>query len=123
MLKVLAKKHTKRVLTTLQKYGELHFWALHRELKIDRSSLSNILKELLEWGLVKKREEYDESKKFPKSYYSLTNLGKKAIKVYDYIEELEKERKSMISVDNSSNVIISIGDNNKNVIKNVNIKK
>ncbi len=122
MLKVLAKKHTKRVLTTLQKYGELHFWALHKELRIDRSSLANILKELLEWGLVKKREEYDKSKKFPKSYYSLTDLGKKALKVYEYIEELEKERKSLISVENSKDVIVSIGNNNI-VAKNVNIKK
>jgi len=122
MLKVLAKKHTKRVLTTLQKYGELHFWALHKELRIDRSSLANILKELLEWGLVKKREEYDESKKFPKSYYSLTDLGKKALKVYEYIEELEKERKSLISIENSKDVYVAVGNNNI-VAKNVNIKK
>jgi len=122
MLKVLAKKHTKRVLTTLQKYGELHFWALHKELRIDRSSLANILKELLEWGLVKKREEYDKSKKFPKSYYSLTDLGREAIKVYELVEELEKKRKASISVENSKDVYFAVGNNNI-VAKNVNIKK
>jgi DNA-binding HxlR family transcriptional regulator len=122
MLRVLAKKNTKRVLLTLQKYGELHFWALHKKLKMDRSSLSIILKELLKCGLITKKEVIDDSKKFPKSIYSLTELGQKAIKIYKDIEDLERERISSISVNNSKDVVISVGNNNI-VAKNVHIKK
>ncbi len=91
MLKVLSKKNNKRVLMALYEYGELHFWGLKKYLKIDNSTLSSALKELLKWGLINKKEVIDESKKFPKSIYSLTELGQKAIKIYKDIEDLERE--------------------------------
>ena len=122
LLKLISKKNNALILKLLGKYDKLHYSAIKKQLKIYDKLLYASLNELVEAGLVQKEIE-EPGKRTSKVFYSLTELGKKAIKVYDYIEELEKERKSMISVENSSNVIISIGDNNKNVIKNVNIKK
>ena len=122
LMKILSKKNNYLALSYLAKFEKVHFRKIKRELNIEGKSLYRALEELVKAGLVQKEVE-EPAKRTSKVFYSLTELGKKAIKVYDYIEELEKERKSMISVENSSNVIISIGDNNKNVIKNVNIKK
>jgi uncharacterized tellurite resistance protein B-like protein len=68
--------------------------------------------------LVKKEVENPEVRT-SKVYYSLTDFGKKAVKLYDYAEQLEKE------LEEKHSIIIngSVGDNNiiANNIQNSNI--
>ena len=130
---ILSKKYAKKVILLLNEYEELYFTQIQKKTGMYKSNLSKLLSYLEELGVVKRRIENIKDKKrwIPRAYFSLTPLGKviaKYLLKLDELEkeleiELEKERKSMISVENSSNVIISIGDNNKNVIKNVDIKK
>ena len=86
ILKTIAKPQSKRVLKLLNEKGELHFGDILRELNISRSSLSNTLKELKECGLITMRK-IKEDQRLPKTYYKLTEKGKKALIFY----ELEKE--------------------------------
>ncbi|WP_250543623.1 winged helix-turn-helix transcriptional regulator [Methanocaldococcus lauensis] len=106
-MKTLSKKNNFLVLNLLRSKGKLHFANIKRILKIDGRTLTDALNELIDYGLVKKEIEEPE-KRTSKVYYSLTELGKKAVKIYDYAEQLEKELESKQSIVINGNV----GDNN-----------
>ncbi|MBA2864026.1 transcriptional regulator [Methanococcus maripaludis] len=91
-LKVLSKKNTKEVLYLLEKNEELYFSQILNETGAFKSNLSNLINELIDFGLISKREEAEELKqqKIPKVYYKLTNIGKEALKIYEIEENLEK---------------------------------
>ena len=93
LLRIISKKNNKLVLELLSEYDALHYSAIKKKLKIYDKLLNNALNELVDAGLVQKEIE-DPTKRTSKVYYSLAELGKKAIKIYDFVEELEKERKS-----------------------------
>lgn len=107
LLKIISKKNNRMVLKLLSKYDKLYYTAIKKELKIYDKLLNNALDELVTAGLVKKEIEEPE-KRTSKVYYSLTELGKKAVKIYDYAEQLEKELESKQSIVINGNV----GDNN-----------
>ena len=100
---------------------EVLYQASGMRMPIVLQVVNRALEELVKAGLVQKEIE-EPAKRTSKVYYSLTELGKEAIKVYEYVEELEKKRKSHIAIENSKDVYFAVGDNNI-VAKNVNIKK
>jgi len=126
MLSVIVKKNNRRVLKLLDKFGELYYGELKKTLKIDSTTLSMALNELVDNKLVKRREEPEPSKRIPKVYYSLTPLGKEALKIYELAEELERKKEEGIK--ENSGVIIN-GDANGSIIigsasnSKINIKK
>jgi len=73
----------------LAKWGKLHFGALKKHSKIEGKSLTNALNDLLSEGLIKKECE-DPTKRTAKVFYSLTPLGKKALKIYELAEQLDR---------------------------------
>jgi len=120
-LKILSKKNNYLVMKFLLNFGKSYFKEIKKGLKIDGKVANRALDELVEAGLVEKEIE-DPTKRTSKVYYSLTDLGREAIKVYELVEKLEKKRKSLISIENSKDVYVAVGNNNI-VAKNVNIKK
>jgi len=78
LIKILAKKHVKEILQYLDNYDEVHFGQIHRDLKIHKGTLSEILDDLVDVGLLTKRRENSESL-LPKTYYSLTDYGRKVL--------------------------------------------
>ena len=119
LLKILGKKHVKEILLLLNAHGELYFSQIHEHIPTHTSVLGRTLSELVKSGLITKRKEIVDNLSFVRSCYSLTDLGKKAVKLYDYAEQLEKEleeKKHPININ-------SIGDNNIIIGGNVHIKK
>jgi len=78
LIKLLAKKHVKDILQYLDNYGEVHFGQMHKDLKIHKGTLSDVLDDLVDAGLLVKRREDSESL-LPKTYYRLTDYGKKVL--------------------------------------------
>ena len=118
LLYVISKPRNRLIITTIYKHKEIHFSALLNYTKIPKVSLVRALDELMNYGIVKKKIEEPE-KRISKVNYSLTDFGKKAVKLYDYAEQLEKEleeKKHPININ-------SIGDNNIIIGGNVHIKK
>jgi DNA-binding HxlR family transcriptional regulator len=119
-LKILSKSNAKEILMLLNEYGELYFGQIHKELGKPKSNLSRVISELQEEGLVNKRtEETDDDGRIPKNYYSLTNLGKIAIEIYEKEDRMLKEKESgnvNINVENNHGIIA-------NNIENLNVKK
>jgi DNA-binding HxlR family transcriptional regulator len=119
VLKALSKKNNYLVLELLLKHGVLHFRELKKELKADGKTVYRALDELVSLGLVKKEIE-NPNIRTSKVFYSLTEFGKKAVKLYDYAEQLERELEEKHSI----NINVNVGDNN--IIannSNINIKK
>ena len=120
MLQIISKKNNKEILKLLAKYKELHYGALKRYSTLSSRSLSNALNELVENNLIKKRDEpFDKStKRIPKTFYSLTPLGKKALKIYELAEQLEQERDS----EQTNNITIN-GNNNGIIVGSISNSK
>ncbi|ADC69785.1 transcriptional regulator, HxlR family [Methanocaldococcus sp. FS406-22] len=78
LIKLLAKKHVKEILQYLDTYGEVHFGQLHKDLGIHKGTLGNVLEELVDAGLLNKRRE-DTGTLLPRTYYSLTDFGRKVL--------------------------------------------
>ena len=119
MLQTISKKNSRTVILLLAKFNKLHFGALKKKSKIEGKSLTNTLNELLSEGLITKEYE-DPSKRTAKVYYSLTNLGKEALKIYELAEELERKREagnSGVIINGDVNGGIIIGNNSKVHIK------
>ena len=119
LLYVISKPRNRLIITTIYKHKEIHFSALLNYTKIPKVSLVRALDELMKYEIVKKKIEKPE-KRISKVNYSLTDFGKKAIKLYGYAEQLEKELEEKHSI----NINVNIGDNT--IIannSNINIKK
>ena len=118
LLYVISKPRNRLIISTILKYKKVHFSALLKYTKIPKVSLVRALDELINYKLVKKEVEEPE-KRISKVYYSLTNFGKKAVKLYHYAEQLENELEENHSITINGNV----GDNNiiANNIQNSNI--
>jgi len=113
MLKVLAKKHTKNILELLDDKN-MYFGELQKTLKINPNVLTKVLNEMIKEGLIKKWEE-ESTQKFGKSYYGITDKGKKALTVLNIIDKLD-------NLEKGNNIVIHYtivkGDNNKVVSGN-----
>jgi DNA-binding HxlR family transcriptional regulator len=119
LLYVISKPRNRLIIITIYKHKEIHFSALLNYTKIPKVSLVRALDELMKYEIVKKKIEKPE-KRISKVNYSLTDFGKKAIKLYGYAEQLEKELEEKHSI----NINVNIGDNT--IIannSNINIKK
>jgi DNA-binding HxlR family transcriptional regulator len=119
LLYVISKPRNRLIITTIYKHKEIHFSALLNYTKIPKVSLVRALDELMNYGIVKKKIEEPE-KRISKVNYSLTDFGKKAVKLYDYAEQLERELEEKHSI----NINVNVGDNT--IIannSNINIKK
>ncbi|WP_456324255.1 winged helix-turn-helix transcriptional regulator [Desulfonauticus submarinus] len=116
LLKTLSKKNVKDVLKLLDKYGELQFSEISSILKLHKGNLSTTLRYLEREGIVSRREEKHE-KIIPKVYYSLTDYGKKVVKLYDIIDKLEKEKNSSILSIGNNNIIIGSANNTHITLK------
>jgi DNA-binding HxlR family transcriptional regulator len=113
MLKVLAKKHTKNILELLDDKN-MYFGELQKTLKVNPNVLTKVLNEMIKEGLIKKWEE-ESTQKFGKSYYGITDKGKKALTVLNIIDKLD-------NLEKGNNIVIHYtivkGDNNKVVSGN-----
>jgi DNA-binding HxlR family transcriptional regulator len=124
LFSILAKKHVKQLLYRLIEEEEIGFSELKEEFQLDKSYLSRILRELESENLVSRREER-ENKRMPKSYYAITENGKKVIELYELEREIRENKGKK-----SNNVNINFNDNknegfqiiNGNV-ENLNVKK
>jgi len=119
LMSILSRKYPKKILILLEKHNKLYFSEINKYIPIHKGSLSRILSELVENELLTKWEE-EPNKKMSKTYYSLTNKGKKALLLYKIEEELE-------NLENNQNIIINyhiVNSKNHNVINAnvVNIK-
>ena len=94
----------------LAKFDKLHFGALKKKSKIEGKSLTNALNELLGEGLIQKEYE-DPTKRTAKVYYSLTPLGKEALKIYKLAEELERKKETV-----ANSVIVNGDVSGENII-------
>ena len=120
LLKILGKKHVREILLLLNTHGELYFSQIHEYMPTHTSVLGRTLSELVKSGLITKRKEIVDNLSFVRSCYTLTDFGKKAVKLYGYAEQLEKELEEKHSI----NINVNIGDNT--IIannSNINIKK
>ncbi|AEF96075.1 MarR family transcriptional regulator [Methanotorris igneus] len=106
LLKLLAKKHVKEILQYLDTHGEVHFGQLHKDLNIHKGTLGNILDELVESEILNKRREETDAL-LPKTYYSLTNFGKRVLMVYKLCNALKKEDDTPIKIIYGDKVIAS----------------
>ncbi len=113
MLQTISKKNNKKVMLLLSKHSKLHFGALKRALKIDGRLITTALNELLSEGLIMKEYE-DPTKRTAKVYYSLTPLGREALKIYELAEELERKKEAEIN--ENSGVVISGNVSGENII-------
>ncbi|XRO75237.1 winged helix-turn-helix transcriptional regulator [Methanocaldococcus sp. 28A] len=106
LIKLLAKKHVKEILQYLAIHGEVHFGQLHKDLQIHKGTLGNVLEELVNAGILNKRRE-DAGNLLPKTYYSLTDFGKRVLIVYELCNILKKDDKKPIKIIYGDKVIES----------------
>lgn len=88
--KLLFKKHVKEILKLLNEKEEVYFSEMAEILELPQGSAGRILKDLTDGKLVSKSRPESEDT-IPKVYYRLTELGKKALLVYDITDEIELE--------------------------------
>lgn len=118
---VLSKRYAKEVILSLDKWGELHFTPIQKQLNIHKSTLSKLLSYLESIGLVEKRVDNINVKKrgIPRTYFKLTPKGKKIAKLLKKIDELERElelsNNSVVISGNVSGENIIIGNNNSTI--------
>ncbi len=114
LIKTLGKTYVKEILTLLNEHGELHFSEINKYIPTHKSSLNRTLSFLIKEGLIKKRQESLKTP-LPKSYYSLTEKGKKAILLYELENKIEHLK-------NNQNIVINIvNSKNHTVINNANV--
>ncbi|MBB6402436.1 DNA-binding HxlR family transcriptional regulator [Methanococcus maripaludis] len=87
----LAKKHVKELMYRLKEEDEIGFSKLKEEFQLDKSYLSRLLRELESENLVSRREER-ENRRMPKSYYAITENGKKVIDLYELEQEIRENK-------------------------------
>ncbi|MBA2858630.1 DNA-binding HxlR family transcriptional regulator [Methanococcus maripaludis] len=88
VLKLLSKRNVDRILKILSEHDEMYFGQIKTEIEINQSNLSQLLTELVENGYLEKR--IGESRtNISKSYFKLTEKGKRALKIYEIAEELK----------------------------------
>ena len=97
LLKVLAREYPRKILNLLNEKEVMYFRQINEEIPIHKSSLARILNELVKYGLLEKWEEPTDDKR-KKTYYKLTEKGKKALIIYQLEKELEnlKENQTII---------------------------
>ncbi|MBA2852989.1 DNA-binding HxlR family transcriptional regulator [Methanococcus maripaludis] len=121
-LKVLSEKYSKEILLLLNENDELYFNQIQKEIDVYKSNLSRTLNKLLEARLIDKKEEIGSNRKVAKSYYKLTELGRRSLKFYD----LENELLNMKNAEEKENIKIhieNVGDNSLNNSFNFSSKK
>ncbi|MBW9222978.1 hypothetical protein KKP90_00040 [Methanothermococcus sp. SCGC AD-155-E23] len=92
LIHVLGKKYVEEILTTLNKYGPLHASAVSEISGCPYTTLTRRLEELEKIGLIKTCD-----KPFPLKICEITDLGRKALKVYRICDEISKQRKARSS--------------------------
>ncbi|MBP2171926.1 winged helix-turn-helix domain-containing protein [Methanococcus voltae] len=90
MIKLLARKNVRKILDILEQEKELYFREISKNTGINTGNLSEDLNKLYYKGLVSKRSE-DIEKNLPKVYYSITDLGKDALSIYQDVDLLEQK--------------------------------
>ncbi|MBP2144152.1 DNA-binding HxlR family transcriptional regulator [Methanococcus voltae] len=90
MIKLLARKNVRKILDILEQERELYFREISKNTGINTGNLSEDLNKLYYKGLVSKRSE-DIEKNLPKVYYSITDLGKDALSIYQDVDLLEQK--------------------------------
>jgi len=83
ILKLLSKKNTKEIIELMYKNDELYFSQFLQELGLNHNTISRVLNELIDLEMVSKREEDTGSHKLSKTYYKLTEKGKKVLIFYE----------------------------------------
>ncbi|ACX72455.1 transcriptional regulator, ArsR family [Methanocaldococcus vulcanius M7] len=109
IIKTLSKKYVREILEILNNKGVLTFSQLQKETKLHQGTLSRLLSELIEEGLVEKWTEETEYM-LPKSCYKITQKGKNALILYkldDFIEKIgNKTIKFSINENDKVSVIV-----------------
>jgi DNA-binding HxlR family transcriptional regulator len=87
LIKTLSKKYVYDILAQLDASDKMHFDQLQRATGINSGTLTQLLKELKEEGLVDNIKMRDDKRL--KSFYFLTDKGKTALKLLNLIYKLE----------------------------------
>ncbi|MBA2863979.1 winged helix-turn-helix transcriptional regulator [Methanococcus maripaludis] len=105
LMKLITKRNTKAVLDLIIENDEMYFSELQRALdNVNPGTLNRILKELMDAQILTKRVE-NENMAMPKTWYRLTDYGKKVIGLYDLEAKLENEAK----ITNQTNINGKVG--------------
>uniref|UniRef100_A9A6E8 Transcriptional regulator, MarR family n=1 Tax=Methanococcus maripaludis (strain C6 / ATCC BAA-1332) TaxID=444158 RepID=A9A6E8_METM6 len=109
VVEILTKKHVREILTLLYENEEMYLSEIQKVLEIDGGNLSTLLNKLVSEQLIEKKR-IPQGESIPKSYFKITELGKKAFLVYDYDEKLEKmkESKFKAEVHGKNNKVVQI---------------
>ncbi|MBB6497563.1 MarR family transcriptional regulator [Methanococcus maripaludis] len=101
ILKVLSKKNMKEILELLYKHDELYFSQFLQKLGLNHNTISRVLNELIDLEMVSKREDDTGGHKLSKTYYKITEKGKKVIIFYELesvFEDLKPDQKIVYQI-------------------------
>ena len=93
LIHILGKQHVREILTTLHKHGPLHIGQLIRLSGCPGGTITRRIKDLEKAGLVKTYEKEDKYR-LPLRVCEITDLGRKALKVYRICDEISKTGKA-----------------------------
>ena len=112
LISILGKKYVKDILLALDKHGSLHSGALSKIIGCPPGTLSRRLNMLEEAGLVKTYYENFENlplKNLPLRLCELTELGKRALILYDISEKIN-------NLNENQTIVCHIINGDKNII-------
>ena len=95
VIPILGKKYVKTILLALNKHGIMNYGTLKKITKCPDGTLTNRLNELEKAGLVKTYEE-ESQYRLPQRMCEITELGRKALILYELDEKVCSLKKGQI---------------------------
>ena len=108
IIPLLGKKYVKDILLALDKHGIMNYGTLKKITKCPDGTLTNRLNELENAGLVKTYEE-ESRYRLPQRMCEITELGKKALILYDIDEKIN-------DLTENQTIVCHIINGHKNII-------
>ncbi|MBP2173119.1 winged helix-turn-helix domain-containing protein [Methanococcus voltae] len=90
ILKSLSKSNMRKILEIIKEHEQIYFGELMDISEISKGALGRAIRELYELKIIGKKE-VTGTYKFPRTYYYLTPIGKKAFEIFNLGDELDNE--------------------------------
>ncbi|MBP2143876.1 DNA-binding HxlR family transcriptional regulator [Methanococcus voltae] len=90
ILKSLSKSNMRKILEIIREHEQIYFGELMDISEISKGALGRAIRELYELNIIGKKE-VGGTHKFPRTYYYLTPIGKKAFEIFNLGDELDDE--------------------------------
>jgi len=108
LIPVLGKRYVKEILLALDKHGPLNLGQLKKMSKCPEGTITRRLNELEKAGLIKSYEE-DSRYRLPQRICKLTELGKRALILYDIDEKIS-------NLNGNQTIVCRIINGDKNIV-------